>query len=81
MEKPHVLIFEKNTLTIKGVEKVLEVDEREGQFKLSNSTLVVKGAGLNIVKLDKTDGIVLLEVQNIVSITYKNGLNLKGLFK
>ncbi len=81
MEKSHSLCFENDLLTIKGVLQVVEVDEREGQFKLPNATLVVKGSGLNIVKLDKEQGVVVLEVKTLSVLNYKQGVSLKGLFR
>ncbi len=81
MEKSHSLCFENNVLTIKGVVQVMEVDEREGQFKLANGMLIVKGSGFNIAKLDKDQGVVVLEVKSITSIAYKQSVGLKGLFR
>ena len=81
MQKTHSLHWENNVLEINGVVQVVEVDEKEGQFKLESSTLIVKGSGLNIVKLDKDQGVVVLEVKTITSIGYKQGVSLKGLFR
>ena len=81
MEKLHSLCFECDVLTIKGVTQVVEVDEREGQFKLEKGTVVVKGTGINIAKLDKEQGVVILEVKTLVSISYKQTPTLKGLFR
>ena len=81
MEKSHSLCFANNTLTINGVVQVVEVDEKEGHFKLDKCTLVVKGTGINIAKLDKEQGVVLLEVKTLQSIAYKQTPTLKGLFR
>lgn len=81
MEKSHSLCFENNVLTIKGVGQVVEVDEKEGQFKLANGLLIVKGGGLNIAKLDKEQGVVVLEVKSLSSLSYKQSVGLKGLFR
>lgn len=82
-EKVHSLIFDNNTLTIKGVEQVVQISEKEAAFKLADQTLTVKGSGLNVTKLDKEQGVVALEVSAIQSITYRaNALaGIKGLFR
>ncbi|MCM1289720.1 MAG: hypothetical protein NC132_04340 [Corallococcus sp.] len=81
-EKPHSLSYQNNTLTICGVEQVVEVSAAVAQLKLSQSTLIVRGTGLNIVKLDKAEGVVQLETQRVQQITYRQGgVSLKGLFK
>ena len=77
----HSLCYEKDILTLRGVVQVVEVAEREGAFKLDNGTVVVKGSGLNIVKLDKEQGIVILETKSLSSIVYKQTPSLKGLFR
>ena len=77
----HSLCYQNDILTLNGVVQVVEVDEREGAFKLDNGTMVVKGTGLNIIKLDKEQGVVLLETKSIASIVYKQTLSLKGLFR
>ena len=83
MEKVHSLNFENNTLTIKGVEQVIEISEKEAVFKLGDSTLTVKGSGINVVKLDKDQGVVALEVGALSQLTYRaHALSgIKGLFR
>lgn len=81
MEKSHSLCFVNDTLTINGVVQVVEVDEKEAHFKLEKCTLVVKGAGLNIVKLDKDQGVVVLETKTLSNMSYKHTPTLKGLFR
>ena len=82
-EKVHSLIFENNSLTVKGVEQVVAISEKEATFKLPNDTMTVNGSGLNVTKLDKEQGIVVLEVTQITSITYRaHALSgIKGLFR
>ena len=82
-EKNHSLIFDNKTLTVKGVEQVVAISDKEAQFKLADKTLIVKGSGLNVTKLDKEQGVVVLEVEQISSITYRaNALSgIKGLFR
>lgn len=82
-EQKHSLIFDNNTLTVKGVAQVVQISEKEATFKLADQTLTVKGNGLNVVKLDKEQGVVVLEVSSIQSITYRaNALSgIKGLFR
>ena len=82
-EKVHSLVFDNNLLTVKGVEQVVQISEKEAVFKLSDNTLTVKGSGLNVVKLDKEQGVVVLEVSSVQSIAYRaNALaGIKGLFR
>ena len=82
-EKQHSLIFDNHSLTIKGVEQVVAISEKEAQFKLSDSSLTVKGSGLNVIKLDKEQGVVVLEVSQLTSITYRAHAlgGIKGLFR
>ncbi len=80
--KQHSLNFCNNLLTVNGVVQVVEISEREAQLKLSQNTLIVKGTGLNVVKLDREQGVLQLETESISQIAYRqSGLNLKGLFK
>ena len=82
-EKVHSLIFDNHTLTVKGVEQVVSISEKEAQFKLSDNSLTVKGSGLNVTKLDKEQGVVVLDVSQLASITYRaHALSgIKGLFR
>lgn len=81
-EKQHSLTFDNNVLTVKGVTQVVGISEKEAHFKLPSNTLTVKGSGLNVVKLDKDQGIVVLETSALTSLTYRqSGLNVKGLFR
>lgn len=52
----HSLSVQNNILTVNGVEKVVEICDREAQLKLAQNTLYVKGTGLNVVKLDREQG-------------------------
>lgn len=81
MDKSHSLHFQDGALTVTGVVQVVEVDEREARFKLDGSTLCIKGSGLNIVKLDKDQGTLLLQVKTLTSATYKQTVGIKGLFR
>lgn len=81
MDKSHSLHFQDGTLTVTGVVQVVEVDEHDARFKLESSTLCIKGNGLNIVKLDKDQGNVLLQVKTLNSATYKQTVGIKGLFR
>ena len=82
-EKTHSLIFDNHTLTVKGVEQVVAISDKEAIFKLSDNTLTVKGSGLNVTKLDKEQGVVILEVSQLTSVTYRaHALSgIKGLFR
>lgn len=74
------LIVQDNDLQIFGVAKVVEVCTKQAVFKLSKTTLSVKGDGLSITSLDKDKGIVALEFTTLSSVSYKNGI-VGGLFK
>lgn len=82
-ERAHTLSYGSNLLTVCGVVSVVEISEREAQLKLSHSTLSIKGGGLNVVKLDREQGTVTLEVQSISQISYRAFAlgGLKGIFK
>ena len=82
-EKQHSLTFDNNVLTVKGVEQVVAIGEKEAVFKLADNTLTVKGSGLNVTKLDKEQGVVVLEVGTLSSITYRAQAlsGIKGLFR
>lgn len=79
----HTLNFCNNMLTVGGVARVVAISEKEAQLKLSGGMLVVKGSGLNIVRLDKQQGTLQLETQSLANIAYRQtGVEgLKGLFK
>lgn len=81
-EKQHSLNLDNNLLTVKGVTQVVSISDREAQLKLANNTLTVRGSGLNVVKLDKEQGVVVMETTSVSSLVYRqSGLNLKGLFR
>lgn len=82
IERQHSFTFDNNTLTVKGVAQVVEISEKEAIFKLENNTLTVKGSGLNVIKLDKEQGIVTLEVSALAGLVYRqSGLSIRGLFR
>ena len=81
-EKQHTFCFDNNTLTVKGVKQVVAISDKEATFKLETNTLTVRGSGLNVTKLDKEQGVVVLEAATLSSLAYKaSGLNIKGLFR
>ena len=78
---PHSISYAGGVVTINGVTKVIAVTEREAQLKLSDGALTVKGTGLNVIKLDREQGLVQLEAASIQSFTYRHtGIGFKGLF-
>lgn len=78
----HSLSVQNNILTVNGVEKVVEICDREVQLKLAQNTLYVKGTGLNVVKLDREQGVVQMETKSLQSLTYRqNSLGVKGFFR
>ena len=81
-EKQHSLIFDNDVLTVKGVVQVVSISEKEAIFKLDGKTLTVRGSGLNLARLDKEQGVVVLEVKSLSGLTYRQGgMSFKGLFK
>lgn len=72
--------FDGGNVSVDGVDKVVQISDKECIFRLDGQTLVVRGVGLNVVKLDKEQGVVVLEVDKFVSATYRDNNPLKGLF-
>lgn len=62
IKKPHILTLDnRKLLTLSGVEDVSGFDEQTINVKLSDATLVVKGAGLHISKLSLESGDVVID--------------------
>ena len=62
VKKPHILTLDnRKLLTLSGVEDVSGFDEQTINVKLSDATLVVKGAGLHISKLSLESGDVVID--------------------
>ncbi|MCH5153259.1 MAG: hypothetical protein J1F68_04810 [Clostridiales bacterium] len=81
-EKQYSFNFDNSVLTVKGVQQVMEISDRQAIFKLDGNTLTVKGSGINVTKLDKEQGVVVLEVAALSSLSLRqSGVNLKGLFR
>lgn len=81
-EKQLSFSFDHNTFTVKGVAQVVEISEKQAVFKLESNTMTVRGNGLNVIKLDKEQGVVVLEVSSLFGISFRqSGANLKGLFR
>ena len=81
-DKQHSFSYDNNVLTVKGVAQVMEISEKQAVFKLENNTLTVKGSGLNVTKLDKEQGVVVMDVTTLASLTYhQGGLGIKGWFR
>ena len=49
--------FADNLLTVNGVTKVEEVCDKEARLKRADGVLSVKGAGLNVTRLDRESGV------------------------
>ena len=80
--KQHSFSFDNNVLTVRGVVQVVEISEKQAIFKLENNTLTVRGTGLNVTKLDKEQGVVVLDVSTLSGLTYRqSGISIKGLFR
>ena len=69
-KRPHILTLDnRRLLTLSGVEDVPGFDEQTISVKLSEATLVVKGTGLHISKLNLESGDVAIDGQ-IGSLQY-----------
>lgn len=78
----HSFNFDNGILTVRGIVRVVELAEKQAVFKLQDNTLAIRGSGLNVTKLDKEQGVVVMEVKSLSSLVYRqNGLSFKGLFK
>ena len=70
MKRPHILTMDnRRLLTLSGVEDVSGFDEQTISVKLSDASLVVKGADLHISKLNLESGDVVIDGQ-ISSLQY-----------
>ena len=70
MKKPHLLTLDnRRLLTLTGVEDVSGFDEQTINVRLSEMTLVVKGTGLHISKLNLESGDVVID-GSISSLQY-----------
>lgn len=70
MKKPHILTLDnRKLLTLSGVEDVPGFDEQTINVKLCDSSLVVKGSGLHISKLNLESGDVVIDGE-ISSLQY-----------
>lgn len=82
MANAHSLNWENGLLTIRGVARVTEISERQAVLRLEGKVLTVRGSGLNVAKLDKEQGVVVMEAASVASIAYHQaGMSIKGLFK
>ncbi|MBR1533936.1 MAG: sporulation protein YabP [Ruminococcus sp.] len=62
VKKPHILTLDnRSLLSLTGVEDVVGFDEQTINIRLSDSTLVVKGASLHISKLSLDSGDVVID--------------------
>ena len=62
VKKPHILTLDnRSLLSLTGVEDVVGFDDRTINIRLSDSTLVVKGASLHISKLSLDSGDVMID--------------------
>lgn len=70
IKKPHLLTLDnRSLLTLTGVEDVSGFDEQTISVRLSDCSLVVKGAALHISKLSLESGDVVIDGQ-ISSLQY-----------
>lgn len=64
-----ISILERKTLNVTGVNKIESFDDEEFFMETTMGYLVVKGEGLEIVKLDTKEGVVCLKGL-IISMCY-----------
>lgn len=76
----HEFSYDGKTISVAGVVKVVQISEKECMFKLDGTTLTIKGDGLNVTRLDKERGEVVMESDKLHSAVYRGGASLKGLF-
>lgn len=80
--QPYSIHCENNALSINGVTKVIEITDREAQLKLQTDTLIVKGSGISLTRLDKDKGVVQMDYSRLSSLSFRSGgVSLKGLFR
>ena len=81
-KQTYSLACEHNVLTVRGVVQVVEITEREAQLKIVGNNLFIKGNGLNVTKLDKEQGVVVMEYASLSSLSFRQGApSVKGLFR
>ena len=81
-KQTYSLACEHNVLTVRGVTQVVEITEREAQLKLTGNSLFIKGNGLNVTKLDKDSGVVVMEYSSLSTLSFRQGApSFKGLFR
>lgn len=76
----HEFNYDGKTISVAGVVKVVQISEKECVFKLDGTTLTIRGDGLNVTRLDKERGEVVMESDKLHSAVYRGGASLKGLF-
>ncbi len=81
MATKHSVTYCDNIITFNGVTSVSALTEREAVLRLDGQTVTVRGSGLNVTSIDKDKGVAVIEVEKLVSVTYKDGFSLKGLLK
>ena len=72
-----ISINERAGIYITGVLKIDSFDEEEFLLETNMGYLVIKGEGLEIIKLDTKDGIVSIKGK-IISLSYLEDLKKKG---
>lgn len=85
ISKRHTLVIDGNKkVSIRGVESVNSIFDKEVEVALSDRRLVIKGSGLNASKLNVEEGTLSIEGEEISSVNYyanSQKLSLKRLFK
>jgi len=72
-----ISINERQSIYLTGVIKIDSFDEEEFLLETNMGYLVIKGEGLEIIKLDTKDGIVSIKGR-IISLSYLEDLKKKG---
>jgi sporulation protein YabP len=75
--KHEVKILDRNLIYLSGIDKIISFDNEEFLMESSMGIILLKGVGLEIVKLDTHDGIVSIK-GNINSMIYDDGKKKDG---
>ena len=81
-----LLIEDRGRVTVNGVRAVNSIFEKEIELVIDGSKVVIRGVKLSASKLVLEEGILIVEGEKILSISYANsgykkGFSLKKVFK
>lgn len=70
MEKHTLSVSENGTVSIFGVQKIIEIDDKTAVLQLDGKRLTIRGGGLNATKLDSEKGFVEIQSTSLGSLAY-----------